>query len=126
MALVLDTGALIAFDRGTREVAALVAATVRRRDRVVTSSGCVAQAWRTGGARQALLARLLQGVDERALSARESRAVGDLCGMTSTSDVVDAHLAVISADRDVILTSDPEDLRALVGATGTRAQVIRC
>jgi hypothetical protein len=52
VALILDTGGLIAFDRGDRQVAALLEVARRRRDPVITSSGCVAQAWRGGGPRQ--------------------------------------------------------------------------
>src|ERR1700730_7813098 len=106
MGLVLDSGGLIAFDRGDRGVAALVEATRRRRERVVTSSGCVAQAWRGGGSRQALLARLLRGLNEHGLGADVSRRVGEVCGDAGLSDVVDAHVALLARDDDVVLTSD--------------------
>jgi PIN domain-containing protein len=122
--LVLDTGALIAFERGDRHVAALVEATRRRRDRVATSSGCVAQAWR-GGPRQALLARLLAGTAEHPLHPGDSRAVGELCATSGTSDVVDAHLALLAHDHDSVVTSDP-DLRALLRAAKSAARTIRC
>src|SRR3954454_10154504 len=101
MGLVLDTGGLIAFDRGDREVAALVEAARRRRERVATSSGCVAQAWRDGS-RQALLARLLQGVREDGLGPAISRAIGLLCGAAAVNDVVDAHVASLAQDGDVV------------------------
>jgi hypothetical protein len=114
--LVLDTGGLIAFDRGDREVAALVEATRRRRDRIVTSSGCVAQAWRGGGLRQALLARLLQGLYEHGLDPQVSRRVGELCAVSGSNDVVDAHVALLGHDDDIIVTSDVEDLRRLLQA----------
>jgi PIN domain-containing protein len=122
--LVLDTGALIAFERGDRHVAALVEATRRRRDRVATSSGCVAQAWR-GGPRQALLTRLLAGTAEHPLHPGDSRAVGELCATSGTSDVVDAHLALLAHDHDSVVTSDP-DLRALLRAAKSAARTIRC
>jgi PIN domain-containing protein len=122
--LVLDTGALIAFERGDRHVAALVEATRRRKDRVATSSGCVAQAWR-GGPRQALLARLLAGTAEHPIHPGDSRAVGELCSTSGTSDVVDAHLALLAHDHDSVVTSDP-DLRALLRAAKSAARTIRC
>ena len=125
MSLVLDSGGLIAFDRGDREVAALVEVTRRRRQPVLTSSGCVAQTWR-GGSRQALLARLLRGAHEYGLNPEGSRAVGELCGTTGSSDVVDAHLALLARDPDTVLTSDVNDLRKLLRATGSLAQVKRC
>jgi hypothetical protein len=126
LGLVLDSGGLIAFDRGNREVAALVEATRRRRERIVTSSGCVAQAWRGGGARQALLARLLRGLHERGLGPEVSRRVGQLCGNTGSSDVVDGHVAVLAHDGDTVVTSDVEDLRRLLRATGSNADLRRC
>ena len=125
MGLVLDTGALIAFERGDRLVAALVEATRRRKDRVATSSGCVAQAWRDG-TRQALLARLLAGTAEHPLHPGDSRAVGELCAGSGTADVVDAHLALLAHDHDSVVTSDPGDLGALLRATKSGARTIRC
>ena len=122
----LDSGGLIAFDRGDREVAALVEATRRRRDRIVTASGCVAQAWRGGGSRQALLARLLHGVDERALDPRASRAVGELCAASNSSDVVDAHVALLAHAHDIVVTSDADDLEILLRAAKSTATAKRC
>lgn len=126
MGLVLDAGALIAFDRGDREVAALVEATRRRRERILTSSGCVAQAWRSGGSRQALLARLLQGVDERPLDPSASRRVGELCARATTADVIDAHTALLADGPDIVLTSDVDDLQELLMAAGSAATARRC
>lgn len=126
MGLVFDAGGLIAFDRGDREVAALVEAARRRRDRVVTSSACVAQAWRTGGPRRALLARLLGGITEAGLDRRVSRTTGELCGASSSADVVDAHVALLTRDGDVVLTSDVDDLRRLLRIRGVGARLHRC
>jgi hypothetical protein len=125
VALVLDTGALIAFERGDRQVAALVEATRRRKDRVITSSGCVAQAWRDG-ARQALLARLLAGTSEQPLDPDHSRPVGELCVAVETSDVIDAHVALLAQDRDTVVTSDLGDLRPLLRALGCSARIVSC
>ncbi len=126
MGMVLDSGGLIAFDRGDREVAALVEATRRRREQIVTSSGCVAQAWRSGGSRQALLARLLRGIEEQALGRHVSRAIGELCADSASSDVIDAHVALLATDRDIVLTSDTEDVETLLRAVGSTATVTRC
>ena len=126
MGLVLDTGGLIAFDRGDREVASLLEAARRRRELVVTSSACVAQSWRGEGSRQALLARLLGGVIEVGLDRRMSRATGNLCGATKTADVIDSHVALLVRDGDVVLTSDVDDLRRLLRTRGVTAHVRRC
>ena len=93
---------------------------------MVTSSGCVAQAWRLGGPRQALLARLLTGVAELGLDAGVSRRVGELCARAGSGDVVDAHLALLARDGDVLLTSDVVDLRRLLGATGSAVRLRTC
>jgi hypothetical protein len=125
MSLVLDSGALIAFERGDRQVAALLEAARRRSDRVLSSSGCVSQSWRDG-ARQARLARLLAGVDERALNPAASRAVGALCARARLDDVVDAHVALLTHDGDVVLTSDQKDLKHLLRVHGVKADVVPC
>jgi hypothetical protein len=126
MGLVFDSGGLIAFDRGDREVAALIEATRRRRERAVTSSGCVAQAWRSGGSRQALLARLLRGLHEQGLDPDVSRRVGRLCDQASMTDVVDAHVALIAHDGDLVITSDAKDLRPLLRAAGSNVALRPC
>ena len=126
MGLVLDSGALTAFERGDRDVAALVEAARRRRDRIVTSSGCVAQVWRGVGSRQALLSRLLRGVGEDGLDQEVSRTVGGVCGTAGISDVIDGHVSLLARDGDMVLTSDPAAIRALVRARRCNAQVRRC
>jgi predicted nucleic acid-binding protein len=124
MTLVLDTGALIALERGDRAMwrrakAALIAGEVP-----VTHAGVVGQAWRTRGPRQALLAKALAGIDVRVLDEVKGRAAGELLGRTRRSDVIDAALALLSCDGDVVLTSDPKDIAALVKATGIHAEIV--
>lgn len=43
-----------------------------------------------------------------------SRAAGELCGVTGTADVIDASVVLVAREhRDIIVTSDPSDLRRL-------------
>jgi len=43
-----------------------------------------------------------------------ARAAGQLCGITGTSDMVDASVAVAARDRQArVITSDPDDIRHL-------------
>lgn len=126
MTLVLDTGALVAYERGDMAVAETIDGAQRRRERVVTSSACVAQAWRGGGPRQALLARLLEGTEERGLDAAASRSIGALCGVARSKDVVDAHIAWLTNDGDIVLTSDVDDIKDLLHAAKINATVQRC
>lgn len=112
MAYILDSGALIAAERGDRRlVRRLVKAQVANIP-VVTSSGAVAQVLRNP-ARQVALSRVLRGVMESPLDREAARGIGPLLARTGTSDVVDAHVALLARPGDEILTSDPGDLAAL-------------
>ena len=74
-ALVFDSGALIAIERGDRKVAALLATAVKSGADAVTSTACVAQVWRDP-ARQARLTRTLAGFVERDLDRTRARDHG--------------------------------------------------
>lgn len=52
--------------------------------------------------------------------------VGELCAASSATDVVDAHLALLARDDDVVLTSDVDDVQRVMRARGVRARVKRC
>jgi predicted nucleic acid-binding protein len=121
-ALVFDSGALIALERGDRVVGALLAEAARAGVEAVTSSACVAQVWRDP-ARQARLARGLAGFLECPLDASDARHGGSLMARTGTCDVVDAAIATLAKDGDTILTSDPRDIERLLAGTGTQVHV---
>ena len=40
--------------------------------------------------------------------------------------MIDAHLALLAHDHDIVLTSDAKDLRTLLRAAGTTAHVKPC
>lgn len=90
----------------------------------LTHGGVVGQVWRGGGGRQANLARLLPGVEVRALDGALGRRAGELLGVSGEVDVVDAAVALLAVDGDMILTSDPGDLAVLVAAAGTHADIV--
>jgi len=121
-AIVFDAGALIALDRGQREIGALLAAAAANGVDAVTSTGCVAQAWREP-ARQARLARALRGFLERSFDPSAARDCGRLLARAGTSDVVDAALALVVENGDTVLSSDPGDIEHLLDTVGTRARV---
>jgi predicted nucleic acid-binding protein len=121
-ALVFDSGALIALERGDRDVAAQLAAAATSGVEVMTSSTCVAQVWRDP-ARQARLARALAGFLECDLDAERARDCGVLLAHSKTRDIADAAVSLLVDDGDTILTSDPRDIERLLDATGTRARV---
>lgn len=124
MRLVLDAGALIAIERNDREVISRLRLAHRRDDDVVTHGGVVGQVWR-GGSRQAQLARALRGIEVAPLDEPLGRRAGTLLATTGGRDVVDAAVAALAGDGDVILTSDPDDLLPLVVAGGAHAELHR-
>lgn len=101
-------------DGRARSVSAYVEHAVRAQLAAVPA-GCVAQAWRNP-ARQARTAVLLRQphVEIASLDDADARRVGLLLASTSTSDVVDGHVA-LCAHRSgrPVLTSDPDAIRRL-------------
>ena len=124
MRLILDAGALIAIERGDREVIARIQRELSTKRGVVTHGGVVGQVWRGGTGRQTRLARFLPGFEIVPLDAELGRRAGVLLGKTRTTDVIDAAVVLLAADGDWILTSDPEDLRVLAEAAGLHVDVI--
>jgi hypothetical protein len=123
MALLLDAGALIAVDRRDRNVRALLSVAQAKGLPVRTGAAVVAQVWRDG-TQQANLARVLAGIDVLPLDGEHARRVGELLGATGTTDVVDAHVAVLAEPADRVLTSDPADMDRLLEARRVLAAAV--
>ncbi len=126
--LVLDTGALIALDRGDRRVWSKLSVAFQESDTVQVPTGALAQA-RRGGNRQARLANALKGVREVPLDSQAARQAGVLCGETNTVDVVDASVVVAAAGAErlgtvEVFTSDGGDLRRLLTALNSGARIV--
>lgn len=124
MRLVLDAGALIALERNDRAMwlryrVSRVAGTL-----MVTHGGIVGQVWRSGGPRQARLAKALAGIAVLPLDDALGRSAGALLAATRTSDVLAAALVLLAHDDDVIFTSDPDDLEPLTRATDRDVEII--
>jgi hypothetical protein len=114
-AVVLDAGALIAFERGDARMRALCREALRTGGRLIVPSAVVAQVWRDG-TRQVPLRALLAGstTEVPPLDRVLAEAAGILCGRTGTSDVVDASVVLTARrERAPVVTSDPDDLRRL-------------
>ena len=113
--LVLDAGALIAFERGDSRMRALVREALSLAARIIVPAGALGQVWRQP-ARQVRLGALLNGPTSSVLPLDQplAEASGILCGRSETSDVIDASV-VLTARRvnGVILTGDSGDLRRL-------------
>ncbi len=113
--LTLDTGALIAFERATERVRRLLDQATRDERRIVIPAVSIAEVWR-GDARDAPVARLLKFCDVEVLDERRARDAGALRRRTPGAGAVDCCIAVGVLERgDVLATSDPDDMRALLG-----------
>ncbi len=113
--ITLDASALIGFDRAQRRTVGLVARARERGERLSIPVGVIGQVWRDGR-RQARLAQLLDSdtVEIVGLDDFGARAAGQLCGASTTSDVIDASVVLCArARRQRIATSDPTDMRRL-------------
>jgi hypothetical protein len=125
-ALILDAGALIAVDRGDRDVLTEIEDADRTGDPVRTNAMAVAQVWRDGRGRQARLAKVLRGVEIEPIRRDDGFRAGELLGATRLKDAIDASVALLARPGDRVLTSDVGDLRALCVAAGNKATVIGC
>jgi predicted nucleic acid-binding protein len=114
-AVVLDAGALIAFERADPRMRALCREALRTGARLVVPAGVVGQVWRDS-VRQVPLRALLMGETTSipALDQTMAQAAGTLCGRAGTSDVIDATVALTARlEHAVVVTSDVEDIRRL-------------
>jgi len=113
--LTLDTGALIALERGNRFVAALLQRAIAAKADIVLPTTVIAQAMRDP-ARQVALNLLIRAsaTSIADLYRPTAVAVGRILAVSRTSDITDAHVALTATTRNhTIVTSDPEDLAAL-------------
>lgn len=124
MSIVFDAGAFMAVERGDRDLVALVKRERQLGRSPLTHGGVVGQVWRGGHGRQAVLARLLPGVEVAPLDDHSGRRAGVLLGAVGSADVLDAAVVLLAADDDEIYTSDIDDLRALAAAAGLQVNLI--
>jgi rRNA-processing protein FCF1 len=113
--VVLDAGALIAFERADPRMRALLREALRTRAKIVIPAGALGQAWRDPSRQVALRAVVTDpATTVPPLDRILAEAAGILCGRTRTSDIVDASVALVTQrERAVVVTSDPDDLRRL-------------
>ena len=124
MGVTYDTGALIAADRAERRMWARHRALLGLREVPTVPAPVVAQSWRGGG--QALLVRLLTGCDVEALDDGQARSVGSLAARAASTDIVDVCVVEGALRRrDLVVSSDEDDLRAIASAVSRRLEVDR-
>jgi hypothetical protein len=122
-AVVLDAGALIAFERADPRIRALLRESLRRSIPLIVPAGVLGQVWRDG-ARQVVLRALLAGptTEVPALDRVLAEAAGILCGRSKTADIIDASVVLIArAKRGVVISSDVGDLLHLDPALAVQA-----
>lgn len=110
--MILDAGPLILDAENVRSrLWALIKRAAERGEEIHTTHPVLAQVWRDP-ARQVNLARAVSGFEVHALD--DAVSVGRRLARSGTTDVVDAHLAVV-AERlgTFIVTSDPADMSRL-------------
>lgn len=115
MGLTFDAGGLIGLDRNDRRVIALLARAAQLGMRVTIPATALAQAIRKP-ATQVRLSRLIRQPDTDlvALNGPDATAVGLLLAASATADIVDAHVVICARrNRQVVVTSDPGDLRRI-------------
>ncbi len=113
--VVLDVGALIAFERGDERMRALCREALRTGTRLVIPAGVLGQVMRDRG-RQVPLRALLSGSTTVVppLDRILAEAAGVLCGRSATTDVIDASVVLLAMrEGAVVVTSDVADLRRL-------------
>ena len=120
--LTLDSGALIAAEKGDRRFWALWKEALQRGATVTVPAAVVAQVWRGNSA---VIARVLQGCELEALSEELAKRIGRLLAVSRTIDVVDASVVVGAAARqDVVVTSDRRDIDRLVSGLKQKIAIV--
>jgi predicted nucleic acid-binding protein len=113
--LTLDAGALIAYERGGERVREILTVAYERGLVPTIPAIALAEAWR-GDAKDARVARLLKACSIETLDERLARAAGSLRRATPESGTIDACVAVgVRRRGDALATSDPNDMRILLG-----------
>lgn len=121
--LLLDTGALLAAERGDRRMWLLRKRALQRGVQRFVPVVVLAQAW--GGGPQRNLSRFLEGCRVVPGSQELARAAGAALARAGTSDVVDG-IVVVTALRlgAAVMTSEPDDLGRIADAVDGRLRMI--
>ncbi len=117
-----DAGALIAAERGSRSMWRLHRRTIERGIKPTLPTVVFGQAWRGGP--QARLSRLARGCRIEPFTEQQARAAGAALAASGSSDLIDAAVVMTALAReDMIVTSDPDDLRRIASAMGRQVEL---
>lgn len=110
--MLYDAGVLVAAERNDRRVWARHKALLLAGAAPISTAPVVAQVSRTG--RQAQLRRLLAGTHVAGFAPEDADTVGALLAEAGSTDVVDAHVAILAHRLRVpVVTGEPDDLGRL-------------
>jgi predicted nucleic acid-binding protein len=113
--LTLDAGALIAYERRDERIREILTVAYARGLVPTIPAIVLAEVWR-GDAKDARVARLLKASSIETVDEQLARAAGSLRRSTQASGTIDACVAVgVRRRLDAIATSDPNDMRMLLG-----------
>lgn len=113
--LTLDAGALIAYERGDASIREILKTGYGRGLVPTIPAIALAEVWR-GDAKDARVARLLKRCSIEVVDEAMARTAGALRRQTSGAATIDACIAAgVRRRGDAIATSDPDDMRALLG-----------
>jgi rRNA-processing protein FCF1 len=114
-AVVLDAGAIIAFERADARMRALLREALRTNVPIVVPAGVLGQVWRNPAQQVPLRALLTEPTTTvPALDQPLAEAAGVLCGRAGTADVIDAAVVLLARQHNaVVVTSDVKDLTRL-------------
>ena len=117
-----DAGALIAAERDSKSVWRLHRRLLERGTYPTLPTVVLGQAWRGGP--QARLSRLVRGCLIDPFTEQQARAAGAALAASGSSDLIDAAVVVTALAReDLIVTSDPDDLRRIASAMGRSVEM---
>lgn len=117
--LTLDAGALIAYERADGRVRAILATAFARGVVPTVPAVAIAEVWR-GDPKDARVARLLRSCSVEALDGRLARDAGALRRTVARAGAIDACIALgVQRRGDALATSDPDDMRRLLGPRAT-------
>ena len=120
---VYDAGALVAADRNARSIWAEHRVRLEAGVIPCVPTPVLAQVSRSG--RQAQLRRFLRGCDIVAFREADAHATGRLLARSMTSDVVDAEVVVLAADRAAeIVTADRGEIAHLLVAARVSLPIV--
>jgi len=122
LAIVYDTGALVAAERRNPDFLALHDEVTAARVRPIVPVVVLAQAWRGGPQHQ--ISRVLKACEIPPDDEHLGRAAGVACAASGTNDVVDA-IVVATAIRyqAPVVTSDRSDLSRIADAIGVKIRL---